>query len=265
MTPIPYCCKNLKICSENKNFWFPFENFHVAFYNASFHPVISEYPGMYFLSQNSLGWRGAILILQNENWGTEMKQGTQVGLSEHPPRSHFCVSMTLHFRADHQDRLPTCCSNTWLVLDLFFRMKALLGDFPSKWLALHGSSRVEARVDYCSAGHWWASFILSPPFPLAAPSLAPSLLTAASSLLSPRLPASRYSSNSSIFLWHKCLWLHVILHPDFSSSFSLPSCSSMHWVEELCPSTSAVCFVSHWAHFRVFCSCDWGHKFKWAQ
>lgn len=180
---------------------------------------------MYFLSQNSLGRRGAILILQNENWGTEMKQGTQVGLSEHPPRSHFCISMTLHFRADHQDQLPTCCSNTWLILDLFFRMKALLRDFQSKWLALHGSSRVEARVDYCSAGHWWASFILSPPFLLAAPSLAPSLLTVASSLLSPHLPASCYSSKSSIFLWHKRLWLHVILHPDF-----LPHFPSLHAV-----------------------------------
>lgn len=32
-----------------------------------------EYPGMYLLSQNSLGWRGDNLILKNENCEREMK------------------------------------------------------------------------------------------------------------------------------------------------------------------------------------------------
>lgn len=31
---------------------------------------------MYLLPQNSLGWRGDNLLLQNENWETEMKQET---------------------------------------------------------------------------------------------------------------------------------------------------------------------------------------------
>lgn len=110
-----------------------------------------------------------------------------------------------------------------------------------------GSTGVEARVDYCSAGQGrWASFILSPPF-----LLAPSLITLASSLLSPHLPASHYSSFSSISLVQMLMDLLFFLHPHFSSSFSLPSCNSIHILKSCAPVLQQ-CFVSHWAHFQLF-------------
>lgn len=100
---------------------------------------------------------------------------------------------------------------------------AWLGDVQSKWLPLHESARVEPRVDYCSAGQWWASFISSPPFLLVDPSLAPSLLTVASFFfLHTHLPLTILLTVAS-FCSHSyghMSFSDVFLHPDFSSSFS---------------------------------------------
>lgn len=148
-------------------------------------------------------------------------------LPEHPSSSRLCISTTPDFRENRQDQLCSCSSNRGLTLELFLRLKvnpSLTGGMSSLsgWHCT-GSTRVETRVDYCSARQGQISLILSPPFLLAS-----SLITVASSLLSPHLPASHYSSYSSISLWCQSYGSTVFLQPHFSLSSSLPSCSSMH-------------------------------------
>lgn len=140
-------------------------------------------------------------------WNGRLKW--KVRLSEYLPKNQCYISMAIYCRINHQDQLPSYCSKTWLLLDLFFRIKVdpkLAGGCPIK-------------TECSSAGQWWASLILSSPFFLATPSLESSQQTVATSLLSPYLPAShippRVASSCGINAYG-CMFITLLLYLYFS-------------------------------------------------
>lgn len=175
-----------------------------------------------------------------------------MGLPEHPPSNHCCIGTTPYFRENPQDQLPS-----WLSLELFFRLKVnptLTGGCPV-WVAGTGigSSRVEARVDYCSAGQGWASFILSPPF-----LLAPSLITAASSL-SPHLFLLQQHLSVVQMLMAPLFFSTLIFLPHFLFLCAI-ACTTWRAV----PKYFSRVFCVSLGSFPIVCSCNWGHKLQWA-